>query len=188
VADRRLRLAQALMADSRLDAAGAELDAALATQDAGEAAFGSPKHRAQILQVALRVEQGRFDLAAPLAEALRQRAGRTLRGDQYRDVVVLLEEMLGRTAAGLGHADEAAHHFEVAIANLAIANPGHPWLAALRGHRALALAGQGDLAAARRELALAQEALRAAPLAGPQFRQPVEAAARRLRTGAEGMS
>jgi len=184
VADRRMRLAQALMTARRLDAAGTELDAALATQDAGEAAFGSPKHRAQILQVALWVEQGRFEQAAPLAEMLSQHAARTVRADQYRDVLVQLEEVLGRTAAGLGRPAEAAHHFEQAIANLAIANPAHPWLAALRGHRALALSAQGDLPGARREVALAQDALRATPLAGPQFRRPVEAAARRLAAGA----
>jgi len=188
VADRRLRLAQALMASTRFDAAGAELAAALATQDAGEAAFGSPKHRAQVLQVALWVEQGRLEQAAPLAQALEQQARRTERANQYRDVVVLLEETLGRTAAALGHPDEAARHFETAIGNLAIANADHPWLAALRGHHALALADLGKLAAARQELALAQAGLRATPLAGPQYRRPVEAAARRLAGDATHMS
>ena len=106
------------------------------------------------------------------------------RSDQYRDVVVQLEEVLGRTAAGLGRPDEAARHFGRSIDNLAIANPDHPWLAALRGHRAMALQAQGDIAGARQELALAQAGLQAVPQAGPQYRRPVEAAARRLAAGA----
>ncbi|HEV8689187.1 MAG TPA: serine/threonine-protein kinase [Ideonella sp.] len=180
VAERRLRLALATLAAGELAAANAEIDAALATQDSNEAVFGSPKHRAQLVQVLIRVAQGQTAEAARLAEGLRARAAPVARAELSRDTFLLLNEAGARALAAAGRHEEAAACFERFIAALGSANANHPWLAAMRAHYAGSLLDRGDAAAARAQVALARAALQAQPQAGPQFRQPLGAVERRL--------
>lgn len=176
VADRRLRLAHASLAGGDLAKAEAELTAAMDTQDQAEAVFGSPKHRAQLLLIALRLAQGRPDQAAPLAESMERLARSTPRERQLRDAVLQMHAMVGRTWAALGRHADGELHFAAAIHVLETANADHPWLAELRAHRAENLAAAQDIPRACEELAKAQAILLNQPLAGPQFRQPVRVA------------
>ncbi|HJV70949.1 protein kinase domain-containing protein [Ideonella sp.] len=188
VADRRFRLAQAWLASGDLAQAEAELNAAMRTQDATEAVFGSPKHRAQLVLIALRVAQGQFAQAAPLAESLVRGARATPRGDQYRETLVQLHAAVGRTWAGLGRHADAQAQFAQAAALLEPANPDHPVLAELRAAWARSLAATGDGAGACRELALARAALRRQPLAGPQYQRALRETQARLACPAPSMS
>ncbi|WP_374566319.1 protein kinase [Ideonella sp.] len=175
VADRLLRLAQVDLAAGDLGAAGAGLTAALATEDSFETVFGTPKHRAQLLQVQLWLEQGHTTEAAALADKLRQLAAATPRAEQYRESFLLLNETVGRALAAAGRAAEASPYFEQFITTLEPANAQHPWLAMVRAHHAASLLSQGLVAEARRQAELAHRALLAQPLAGPQFWRPLKA-------------
>ncbi len=175
VADRFLRLAQADLAAGNLAAAEANLQATLATEDAFETVFGSPKHRAQLVRVLLWLEQGRATEAATLADKLRQQAAATPRAEQYRESFLLLNETVGRALAAAGRGTEAGPYFEQFMATLEPANAQHPWLALVRAHHAASLLSQGQVAEARRQAELARAALSAQPLAGPQFWRPLKA-------------
>jgi len=182
VADRLLRLAQVDLAAGDLAAAEADLQATQATEDAFETVFGTPKHRAQLVQVLLRLEQGRTPEAAALADKLRQQAAATPRAEQYRESFLLLNEAVARALAAAGRAAEATPYFEQFIATLEPANAQHPWLALVRAHHAASLLGQGQVAEARRQAELARSALSAQPLAGPQFWRPLKAVEAQLAT------
>jgi len=175
VADRLLRLAQADLTAGDLAAAEADLQATQATEDAFENVFGTPKHRAQLVQVLLWLEQGRTTEAAALADKLRQQATATPRAEQYRESFLLLNEAVGRALAAAGRAAEATPYFEQFIATLEPANAQHPWLALVRAHHAACLLGRGHVAEAQRQAELARSALSAQPLAGPQFWRPLKA-------------
>jgi tetratricopeptide (TPR) repeat protein len=173
VADRRYRLAQAWLASGELANAEAELTAAMTTQDADEAVFGSPKHRAQLVLIALRLAQGRHDLAVPLAASLERGAQKTPRQEQLRDALVQMHSAVGRTWAGVGRHADAQAHLAKAIGLLDGANPTHPWLVELHAQRAQSLAATHDTAQACDELAKAQQILARWPMLGPQFRRAV---------------
>jgi tRNA A-37 threonylcarbamoyl transferase component Bud32/tetratricopeptide (TPR) repeat protein len=188
VADRRFRLAQAWLASGGLVQAEAELRAAMSSQDAAEAVFGSPKHRAQLVLIALWVAQGRFAEAEPLADSLQRGAATSARADQYRETLVNLHLAVARTWAGLGRHADAQPHFVRSIDLLHAANPAHAWLAEIRAHYAASLQARGEAAAACDQLALARAALADQPLAGPQFRQVVQAQASQAGCAAGGRS
>lgn len=175
VADRFLRLAQADLAAGDLAAAESNLQATLATEDTIETVFGTPKHRAELVQAQLWLEQGRATEAASLADKLRLQAAATPRAEQYRESFLLLNETVGRALAAAGRATEATPYFEQFIATLEPANAQHPWLALVRAHHAASLLSQGQVTQARRQAELARAALSAQPLAGPQFWRPLKA-------------
>jgi tetratricopeptide (TPR) repeat protein len=174
VADRYLRLAQADLAAGDLAATEASLQTTLDTQDGIESVFGTPKHRARLVQVLLWLEQGRADQAATVADQLRAQARSTPRAEQYRDTYLLLNEAAARALSAVGRHSDAEVHFQQFIAAIEPANAQHPWLAALRAHHAIHLLRQGRAAEARRQAVLAREALQAQPLAGPQFWRPLK--------------
>ncbi|MFO1338879.1 MAG: serine/threonine-protein kinase [Burkholderiaceae bacterium] len=180
VADRRVRLAQALLAAGDSAAAQRELDAARATDDGIETVFGTAKHRARLLQALLWLGQGRAAEAAAEAGRMLALAARTDRRDVYRETVLLLEEAAAASLAALGRHDEAGVHYRRFVDELSASNPQHPWLAAVRAGYAASLQAQGRGAEARQQLGLARAALATEPLAGPQFRRPVLAAQRAL--------
>ncbi|MEK8030608.1 protein kinase [Ideonella sp. DXS29W] len=175
VADRYLRLAQTDLASGDLHAAETDLKAALATEDAVETVFGTPKHRAQLLQVVLWIEQGRIGDAVEQADKLGRLAEATPRAEQYRDSFLQLNETIARALSAAGKTAEAIPYFERFIGTLAPANAQHPWLAAVRAHYALALIAHGQTGEARRQADLARNALAAQPAVGPQFWRPVKA-------------
>lgn len=151
----------------------------MSSQDAAEAVFGSPKHRAQLVLIALWVAQGRFAEAEPLADSLQRGAAKSERADQYRETLVNLHVAVARTWAGLGRHADAQPHFVRSIDLLHAANPAHAWLAEIRAHYAASLRARGEPAAACQQLALAGAALAEQALAGPQFRHLVQAQASR---------
>lgn len=175
VADRYFRLAQADLAAGDLAAAQASLQSTFDTQDSIESIFGTPKHRAQLLQILLWLEQGLTDKAVALAEEIGIQARTTARAEQYRETWLLFNEAMARALSSAGRFTEAAVYFDQFIATLMPVNPQHPWLAAMRAHHASQLLRQGQHEAARREAALAREALLAQPAAGSQFWRPVKA-------------
>jgi tRNA A-37 threonylcarbamoyl transferase component Bud32 len=173
VADRYLRLAQADLATGDLPSVEASLQATLETQDGIESIFGTPKHRARVLQILLWLEQGQTDKAMSLAEEVRQQARATPRHEQYGEPWLLFNEALARSLSSAGRFNEATPYFQQFAATLAPSNPQHPWLATMRAHHAGQLLRQGQVEAARREAGLAREALQAQPVAGPQFWRPL---------------
>ncbi|HEX5688284.1 MAG TPA: tetratricopeptide repeat protein [Ideonella sp.] len=181
VADRRSRLAQAWLASGEPIRAEAELAAAMDTQDAAETQFGSPQHRAQLVLLALRLAQGRYDLAATLATSLEQGAQKTPRREQLREALVQMHSAVGRTWAGTGRHADADVHLVKAIELLDAANPDHPGLVELRAYRAQNLAATHGGARACEELARAQTLLAKLPMLGPQFRGAVLDAQSRIR-------
>jgi tetratricopeptide (TPR) repeat protein len=180
VAERRLRLALAALASGDVGAADTEIEAALATQDSNEAVFGSPKHRARLVQVLVRLQQQRTAEAERLADTLRALAAAVPRSEVSRDTFLMLHEAVARAFAAVGRHADAAPHFASFLAGLEVAHASHPWLAAMRAHHAASLAALGDTAAAHQQLARARAALAVEPLAGPQFWQPVRTIERQL--------
>jgi serine/threonine-protein kinase len=172
VADRSLRIAGAWLAEGRLAEAAREIERAAGPADGGAARPGSVTHKVQLARVALLLEEGRAAEARPLVEAQLAAAERAPREDQFRDVLFQLHDLAARTAAQQGDTVFAAQHFERAIALLAHADARHPYLAATRARYASLLARGGDLAGARRQLALARPAFEARPAPGEQFQRP----------------
>jgi serine/threonine protein kinase len=175
-ADRSLRLAWLELAEGRLEAAQREIDGVLRSQDAREAVFGSVKHRAQQAQVALLLAQGRAAEAAALAEAHLALAARQPREALYRDVLVLACELAARAAAQQGQWARARSLFERSLALMAVADPAHPYAAALRARYAQVLHAQGDDTTAKAQLDQAERALRAHATLGDQFKRPLREA------------
>ncbi len=171
VAERRLRLAQALLASGDDSGAERELEAALATDDGVESAFGSAKHRARLVQAMVWVAQGRTAQALAATQALLAQAARSDRREIYRDTVLLLHEAAALSFASAGRHADALPHFQQFIDTLTLTNPQHPWLAAMRARLARSLGGLGRWAEAHAQLAQARAALRAEPLAGAQYWQ-----------------
>lgn len=187
VADRWMRLAAVALAEGDLAAAAQAVQATLSTDDKNEAVFGSVKHRAQLLQVLLWLEQGRIVEAQAQARQLRTQAQATPRGEVYSEALVLLHEASGRAAAASGAGDDALAWLGQAIDTLAAAgDPPHPRLASLLAHRGAVRLQRGDLAGARREAEQARAVLAAQPLAGPQYRRPLRALEAQLAASREG--
>lgn len=180
VADRWVRLAAVALAQGQLAAAEQALQSALATDGSAESVFGSAKHRAQALQVLLRLDQGRVGEALTLAEQLRVQAAGTPRAELYREAFVMLNEAVGRALVAAGRPDEAQRPLEAAIAALTGSHAHHPWLAALHAHHAVALLQRGDTEGARQGAERARAVLAAQPLAGPQYQRPLRAIEARL--------
>jgi len=124
--------------------------------------------------------RGDFDAAWPGVQARYAQMQSRPRADQYLLSVVKTGELMGIALAGRGQHREALPYFEQAIAALAFGYAHNPALAALRAKLASALIALHAHDAARAQLALAEAGLRAEPLAGPQFRQPVQAAQQQL--------
>jgi serine/threonine-protein kinase len=181
VADGRVRAAQVRLDSGDLLDAEAELAAAMKTQDVEETVFGSPKHRAQLTQIALHLAQGRHDLAAPLAVSMERLAQASPRERQPREALLQMHAQVGLTWSRTGRHADAEAHFAAAIRLLETANADHPWLARLRIHRAENFAAERNAARACEELAKAQTILRNQPLADPQLRLTLRAAQSRLR-------
>jgi len=169
VADIDDRLAGVDLAQGRLDAAEAAYQRALQSQDAREDAFGSMKHDAAIGQAMVDMERGRFDRAWPVIAENYATARKTPREEQYRATWCGIDDQMGRVLTGLGRFAEARPHFERAIAAMGDGYAASPDLARLRAHYALALVGAGETALARRQVTLAEDALRAEPGAAPHF-------------------
>ena len=125
---------------------------------------------------------GRGDADSPwpgIQARYAQTQGRS-RSDQYVVNVVKACESMGIALAARHKEREALPFFDQAIEALAPGYPSNPSLAVLRARKAGALAALHDIDAARVQLALAEAALAAEPLAGPQFRRPVLAARKEL--------
>ncbi len=180
VADVDSRLARLDLAEGRLDEAEAAFDRALQSQDERENTFGSSKHLAAAGHALVDMERGRFERAWPVVSANYATARRTPRDAQYRNAFVGMELQMGRVLTGLGRAAEARPHFERAIEEFASGYPYHPDLAQVRARYAQCLLALHDVEAARRQLALAQQALQKEPGAGPYFHRVVAEAAAML--------
>ena len=151
------------------------IDTLLAADDlAGAEALAHQRNTPMPDEVLL--AQGRFDAAWPGVQARWQQVQARPRGDQYRFSVVRAHEQAARALAGLGRHGDALPAWRAAIAAQTPGHPHDPVLAALRAHLAQSLIALGDMAGARTELARAEAALRAEPLAGPQFWRPWRAA------------
>ena len=179
-ADTSLRLALTWLAQGQAQEAQRELDAVEASQDAREAVFGSPKHKAQLARAALWLAQGRADLAQPIIDAQLATAQRTPRENQFREILYRLLDLAADSRSQLGDHAQARRHFEQALALCAHLDPRHPYVAATRARYAVSLQALGEPAAARRELALARQALTGPQVVGEQFLRVLQAAERRL--------
>jgi tetratricopeptide (TPR) repeat protein len=173
VADIEDRLAAVDLAEGRLDRAEAAYEAVQRSQDAREDAFGSVKHDAALGRAAVDMERGRFERAWPVIAAHHAVAARTPRDEQYRASFCSVNALMGRVLTGLGRAAEARPYFELAIAAMASGYAQSPDLAALRAHYALSLLALGEKGLARRQVVLAEQALKAEPQAGPHFARAV---------------
>jgi serine/threonine-protein kinase len=180
VADAELRLGGVELAAGRLDSAQAAFERALRSQDAREQAYGSAKHGAVLGLASVELERGHFDRAWPAISQSDVEARKTPANEQYLTTRTRLDERVGRVLTGLGRAPEARPHFERALAAMSAGYPANPELAALRAHYAECLAQLHEPARAQEQLALAEQALREEPLAGPQYARAVEQARERV--------
>lgn len=128
----------------------------------------------------LLLARGQFDAARPTVDARHAQMLNRPRGDQYLVSVVKAHEQMGMVLAGQAQPRQAAAHFQQAISALADGYAQNPVLAALRARLAGVLITLGETEAARAQLSLADAALLAEPLAGPQFRWTVQAARQQL--------
>lgn len=128
----------------------------------------------------LLLARGHFDAVWPSVQARHAQMLSRPRGDQYQVNVVKAHEQMGIALAGRAQPRQAAERFQQAIASLADGYAHSPVLAALRARLGSALITLGETEAARVQLSLADAALQAEPLAGPQFRRPVQVARQQL--------
>lgn len=129
-ADRAVRLAALALAAGEPAAAEAALQPVLAGD--GPAPFGTPAHRARLLQVLLLAPRD-APQALARAERLFSEAAATPRAERYRETHALLHQALAQALAAAGRPAEALPHFDAALADTPAALPAH---AALRAGRA----------------------------------------------------
>ncbi|MBQ0958495.1 protein kinase [Ideonella sp. 4Y11] len=174
VADALIRQASVALAERDLSQATRLLDQALSTQDSREAAYGSPKHRAQLLQATVLLDSGRPLEVAPLLEPGFEVARSTPRGDLFRDPLFQLTMLMARLRCAQGRHADGEVLFERAIALMRPANASHPLLIDAHARHALCLAGRGALEPARAQWQQAETLWAAQPGLGPHLRRGLD--------------
>jgi serine/threonine protein kinase/tetratricopeptide (TPR) repeat protein len=129
----------------------------------------------------VQLARGNVEAAWPALQTRHAQMAARPRSDQYLLRFVQTNESMGIALAALGRPREALIHFQAAIEAQAAGYAHSPPLAALRARAAGVLVALNDTDAAQVQVRLARAALDAEPLAGPQFRRPVEEAEQQLR-------
>lgn len=174
-----MRQQQAAEAADVLQLDGRRIDTLVAAGDLG-AAVAIAREHGQAVPDEVLLARGDVDAAWPGVQARHLQMQQRPRADQYQFNVVKAHEAMGMALAGRGQHRQALLHFEKAIAELAGGYAHNPALAALRARLALSLLALHAHHEARAQVALAEQALRAEPLAGPQFRRTVQMARQHL--------
>jgi tetratricopeptide (TPR) repeat protein len=180
VSDIELRIGVVHIHTGRLEEAESVFLKIMHDADLREDDFGSPKHQAQLNLAAVRMEQRRFEEAAPAILAMYRKMSAQPPLERNVRLEIVTNVRMGQLLTGLGRAAEARQHFERALALAADLDPASPLVAQTRGRFALCLIDLHDRPAAETQLRLAERAFAAQPVVSGFFKRPMVEARRRL--------